>query len=192
MQADGYRVDTYQFPFLADERKVHSRLLERLFGIVDVRGDREVFMTYTSFNHAIDSALIWQYGGETQVLAVGSTAGDPQADGRFRPLNWDEFSRDVMVASHFSPVVGVYSLEGCVRQGFLPRLRAMNWRQSVTVPAEANRKVILLRARIQAALWTGSHLPYFVAAILLVNGWLIWRRRTRERAAGPAALPLPN
>jgi hypothetical protein len=174
MQAAGYRVDTYQFPFLADERQIHSHLLERLAGIVDVRGDREAFMTYTSFNHTMDSALIWEYGQEAQILSVGSTAGDP-ADKRFGPLNWQEFSHDVLVASHFSPVVGVYSLEGCVRLGFLSRLRQMSWNQPVTIPTEAHRKVIQLRNRIQAALWTGSHLLYFVTAILIVNGWLFWR-----------------
>ena len=62
IQSEGYRVETYQFPFLADERKVHSTLLERLFGIVDIHGNREVLMTYSSFNHAIDSALVWAYG----------------------------------------------------------------------------------------------------------------------------------
>jgi hypothetical protein len=96
IQRDGYPVETYQFPFLADERKVHSTLLERLTGIVDLRGDREVFMTYSSFNHPVDSALIWEYGPEAQLLAVGSTAGDP--DPKFGPLNWDEFSRDLIVA----------------------------------------------------------------------------------------------
>jgi hypothetical protein len=181
IQADGYQVETYQFPFIADGRKVHSTLLERLFGIVDVRGDREVFMAYTSFNHAIDSALIWEYGPEAQMIAVGSTAGDPELGARFGPLTWDEFSHDVVVASHFSPVVGVYSLEGCVHQGFLPRLKTMDWGQSVTIPVEASRKVIQLRARIQAALWTGSHLPYFAATILLVDLWLIWRRHTPNR-----------
>lgn len=36
IHSEGYAVQTYQFVFLADERKVHSTLLERLFGIVDV------------------------------------------------------------------------------------------------------------------------------------------------------------
>ncbi len=188
IQAAGYRVDTYQFPFLADERKIHSRLLERLAGIVDVRGDREVLMTYTSFNHTLDSALIWNYGPEAQLVAVGSTAGDP-ADTRFGPLKWEEFSRDVIVASHFSPVVGVYNLEGCVRQGFLSRLRAVNWSQPIIVPADGNRKVIQLRNRIQAALWTGSHLLYWIAAILIVDGWLIWRRTFRRVTRRQNAVP---
>ena len=182
IQSDGYRVETYQFPFIADERKANSTMLERFFGIVDVRGDREVFMTYTSYNHAIDSALIWQYGPEAQIVAVGSTAGDPEPGGKFNPLSWDEFTHDVIVASHFSPVVGVYSLEGCVRQGFLPRLKTMNWGQSFTIPAEANRKVIQLRTRIQTALWIGSHLPYLAAAVLLLNLLLIWRRHNGNRS----------
>ena len=127
IQGDGYDVETYQFPFLADERKVHSTLLERVFGIVDIRGDREVLMTYTSFDHALDSALIWAYGPEAQLMVVGSTAGDPEPGGKFGPLSWDELTHDVVVASHFSPVVGVYSLEGCVRRGFLSRLKTMKW-----------------------------------------------------------------
>jgi hypothetical protein len=181
IQAGGYPVETYQFPFIADARKVHSTLLERLFGIVDVRGDREVLMTYTSFNHTLDAALIWEYGPEAQTLTVGVTAGDPQPASRFGPLTWDELSRDLLVAGHFSPVVGVYSLEGCVQRGYLPRLKTMDWSRSVTIPAEASRKVIQLRARIQSAIWIASHLPYFAAAIFLVDLWLIWRRRAQTR-----------
>lgn len=190
IEADGYPVETYQFPFIADGRNVHSTLLERIFGIVDVRGNREALMTYSSFNHAIDSALVWAYGQEAQILVVGSTAGDPGVDARFGPLGWNEFSRDAMVASHFSRVVGVYSLEGCVHQGFLPRLRTMDWGQTVTIPAEALRKVIRLRARIQAVLWTGSHLVYFALIIALGDLSLIWRRRhaTRTSPVPPAAL----
>ncbi len=187
MQADGYRVDTYQFPFIADERKVGAHLLERLFGIVDVRGNREVFMTYTSFNHTIDSALIWAYGPEAQLLAVGSTAGDPH-DPRFRPLDWDEFSRDLIVAAHFSPVVGIYSLEGCVRQGFLPRLATMNWGECVTVATEAQTMIMRLRTRLQSALWTASHLLYFAVALALLNVWLLWRRSRKPRVGQPGAI----
>jgi hypothetical protein len=77
----------YQFPFIADEREVRSTLLERLFGIVDVRGDREVLMLYSSLNRAADSALIWQYGPSAQFIVVGITAGDPQPDARMGPLS---------------------------------------------------------------------------------------------------------
>jgi hypothetical protein len=184
IQTDGYQVETYQFPFIADERKVRTTLLERLVGIVDVRGDLEVLMTYTSFNHKLDSALIDVYGPDAQGVAVGVTSGSGT---RFASLNWEEFSRDLMVANHFSHVIGVYNLEGCVRQGFLPRLKTVNWNEPVTIPAETIHKATQLRSRVQTALWIGSYLPCFIAAILLALTWIIvrWkRRRNFQREAG--------
>ena len=56
------------------ERNARTTLLERIFGIVDVRGDQEVFMLYTSFDHKGGAAQIWRYGPQSQVIAVGSTA----------------------------------------------------------------------------------------------------------------------
>jgi hypothetical protein len=78
MQGNRYTVETYQFPFIADERDVHSTLLERISGIVDIRADREALMLYTSFNPALDSALIWVYGPEAQAIALGSTKAPMQ------------------------------------------------------------------------------------------------------------------
>ena len=176
MHAAGYPVETYQFPFLADARKVHTTLLERLFGIVDVHADREAFMTYTSFHPSFDSALIWAYAPEAQAAAVGSTSGDREPGTRFGPLTWDAFVRDVKVASHFSPVVGVYSLEGCLGRGFLERLETVDWSQPVTIPAAAVAGVEALRARIQSVLWTLARLPYIAGAILLANLALAYRR----------------
>jgi hypothetical protein len=181
IRAAGYSVETYQFPFLADEREVRSTLLERLFGLVDVRGDREVLMLYSSFNRTADSALIWQYGPSAQFIVVGITAGDPQPDARMGPLTWEELSRDIIVASHFSPVVGIYNLEGSVHRGLLPRLQALDWNQPVIISADQNRQMIRFRARVQAALWTFSRLPYFALAILIGNGWYLVRGRRRPR-----------
>lgn len=92
-------------PFLAEERAVHSTLLERLFGIVDVRGDDEVLMGYSSFNHAAGGGVPLMYGPRTETLAVGTTSDD-KAAGLTR-LSWEEFSRDLIVAAHFSRMVGV-------------------------------------------------------------------------------------
>ena len=183
IQARGYPVDTYQFPFIADERKVRSTLLERMFGIVDVRGNREVLMLYSSFNHAADSGLLWEYGPDAGAIAIGTTSGDSAVPAEFGPLNWTEFSRDLIVASRFTRVVGIYSLEGCVQRGYLARLRSMNWAQPVTIEHEGIRTVALLRTRIQAVLWMLSHVLYIAAAVLVLDAcaWLIWRQRVRKR-----------
>lgn len=195
MQDRGYSVQTYQFALIADERRAHSTLLERILGLVDVRGSDEVLMLYTSFNHEIGAALIWQYGSDAQTIAVGSTApsGDATADARLRPLNWEEFSRDLIVARHFSPLIGVYSLQGCVRQGFMPRLKTMNWNQPVVLSAESLRKAARLRRLAHTALWMGSHLLYFIAAFLLAIAWLVRQivlRRRRKRARSATSLDL--
>jgi hypothetical protein len=189
MRADKYAVQTYQFPFLADERKEHTTVLERLFGIVDVRGDTEVLMVYSSFNHKLDSALIWAYGPETQAIAIGVTNRDPSAP-RFVPLNWEEFSRDLQMASSYGPVVGVYNLEGCVQQDFLPRLEKLNWPAPVTIPAVTAAEAVRFRHRVQLVLWIASRLPYFGAGFAVVSvgliGWWL-RRRKRQIAISRAA-----
>jgi hypothetical protein len=182
IRSHGYQVETYQFPFIADERAVRSSLLERLTGIVDVGGDREVLMVYTSFNQSLDSALIWVYGPDAQAIAVGSTTG-PTSDPHFARLNWEEFSRDLMVANHFTHVIGVYNLEGCVRQGFLARLKNVNWNESVTLSAESVRRATQFRKRVQRVLWIVSNLPFFLAAILVVFVLMAtrWNKRRVRR-----------
>jgi len=153
-----------------------------------LKSDQEVLMVYTSFNHQLDSALISAYGPDAQAIAVGSTIGS-DSDPHFVPLNWDEFSRDLKVANHFSHTIGVYNLQGCVRQGFLSRLKTANWNESVIIPAESVRKAVQLRARVQRAIWIGSHLVHFVVVILitltLTIVFLRKRRQLRREAVQP-------
>jgi hypothetical protein len=186
MQSRGYKVQTYQLAFIIDERQVHTTLLERIFGLVDVRGDQEILMLYTSFTHQMGAASIWHYGPMAQTIAVGSTApsGDPVMDAKNPPLNWEEFSRDLIVAHHLSQVIGVYSLEGCVHQGFIPKLKTMDWTQAVVIPAGSMKLSEQSTKGIHAILWLGSHLLYFIVAFLLLGTWLMrvivrWRRRKK-------------
>ena len=180
MQADGYSVETYQFPFLADERKEHTTVLERLLGIVDVRGNVEVLMVYTSFHPSLDSAMIWAYGPDAQALAVGVTSGTPMGPS-FSPLEWPELSRDMIVASHYTRTIGVYNLEGCVAKGFLPKIQNLNWDQAVTIPAADAQRAVLIRSRVQSVLWIVAHLLYFAAAIMMAVICAIWWCRGRYR-----------
>jgi hypothetical protein len=186
MRARGYKVQTYQLSFIVDEREVHTTLLERIFGLVDVRGDQEVLMLYTSFTHQMGAASIWHYGPSAQTIAVGSTAysGDAATDAKIPPLNWEEFSRDLIVAHHFSQVIGVYSLEGCVHQGFMSKLKTMDWTQAVVIPAAALKLSAKSTKGIHSVLWLASHLLYFIVAFLLLGTWLVrvivrWRRRKK-------------
>ena len=146
-----------------------------------MRGNEEYLMLYTSYARRVGAAMIWSLGPHAQSIAIGSTDGTLPAGSGSGPLNWDEFSRDLLVASHFSHDIGVYNLEGCVRQGFLPRIEAMNWSGSVIIPAASVTRAQRLGMALRVALWIGSRVLYFAAAALFMLVWLILHRRARRR-----------
>jgi hypothetical protein len=183
IRSRGYFVQTYQLPYLPVERKAHSSLPDRLLGTVDVRGDQEVLMLYTSYARPLGAAVIWTLGPDAQAISIGITAGDPGANPA--PLNWSEFSRDLIVAGHFSHLIGVYDLEGCVVHGFLPRLKTMDWSQSVTIPADAIRRADRRRRMLELILWISSHLLFLVVVLLLAIVSIAWRWRIRRLEKNP-------
>jgi len=176
MQSQGYVVQTYQLPLIVAERKAHVTLLERLLGIVDVRGNEEVVMIYTSFNKALGSSIIWTLGPNAQRIAIGITVGGDRA------LNWNEFSDDLIVAAHFSSTVGVFNLEGSVQRDYLSRLETMNWNQSVSITAQALARAHRFLAVIIVVLWLGELAPYLVVVLILAFVCTTVRIRLRRRA----------
>jgi hypothetical protein len=179
MRAQGYFVQTYQLPFLPIERLAQSSLLDRLLGTVDVRGDQEVLMLYTSYAGPVGAAIIWKLGPDAQAIAICCTDGDPGANPAV--LNWNGFSRDLIVAGHFSHLIGVYDLEGCVRQGYLSRLKTMDWNQSVSIPADAIQRANHRLLVLGLVLWISSHLLYLTVVLLLAITLIAWRWRIRNR-----------
>ena len=181
LHARGYRVQTYQLPFIVAEREEHSTLIERLLGVVDVRGDEEAIMLYTSMVPEVGAGIIRVLGPDAQAIAIGSTMGDPSAGPRGRPLDWDTFSRDLLVAAHFTRTVGVYDLEGCVQQGFLERLRSMDWHPSVVIPAAKVRRAQQRAGAVRAIVRIGTWLPAIAAVgiLWLVAAFWLWRAHRR-------------
>ncbi|NPC82125.1 hypothetical protein HPC49_28395, partial [Pyxidicoccus fallax] len=154
IRADGHRVDTYQFPFIVDERQSRSTLLQRVAGVLDLPADREVLMLYTSFVRPHGAAVLWSYGPGAASIAVGITGGGVELPGAKLavPLDWTELSRDLRLAVRWTHDLHVFSLEGCVRQGFLSRLRTFDWDAPVDPPAIPARRVDAFRRAARAVL----------------------------------------
>jgi hypothetical protein len=180
IQAQGYPVETYTLPYGPVEQMVHTSVLDRLLGTVDVKGDEDDLMIYTSYARPVGSAIIPDLGSGAQGIIVGITDGPPPSGSGFGPLDWDEFSSDLIVASHFAHHLGVYNLEGCVQQGFLPQLKTMDWGRSVVIPAASVSRAHRHVMAFEIAVWILAHLLYFIAAILLLMIWLFWRWRLRR------------
>lgn len=182
MHADGYHVESYTIPLIVDERRVGSTLLQRLAGLVDVPTDREVPMLYSTLFRSYGPGVLWSYAPDAGSVAVGNTGGGVEIEGlKDLPLlNWDEFARDLRLARRWRDEVHVFSLEGCVRQGFLARLKAFDWEKSVAPPLRTARQVEMLRKVLRAALWISVY-PVVVLAGLIAVLWLLFRRRLRKK-----------
>lgn len=185
IHADGYPVETYQFPVLADERKTRSTLLQRMSGIVDIRADREVWMLYSSFIKRRSPGYLWSYAPQAQAIGVGSTGGGAESEAFSLPsLGWEELARDLRLAWYWSDQLYIFSLEGCVQQGFLKRIQKMAWDQPILFPSEAAEPVKAGRRALQGFLWINKNSPIILS--ILIGGFVLVetiRRLVRRRRA---------
>ena len=167
----GYRVESYVFPMIADERKVLSTLLQRIFGVVDIPADREVMMLSSSFVRPYGPGVIWAYAPEAQAIALGSTGGGIEIPiSGAEPLTWDELSRDLIHAWYWKNDLYVFSLEGCVQHGYLEKIKTLDWDRPILTPEALTRRVQGWRATLQSTLWAASHLT---TILLLLAGVLL-------------------
>ncbi len=169
MRADGHRVYSYELPFIADEEKTGSTLLQRLLDVTAVEVDQRVPMIYTSFFRPFGDAILWSYARSRESLGVGLTGGGVRL-GDFEspaPLTWEEFTRDLAIACRWCRQVHIFSLEGCVRRGFLERLEHHDWSRAARRPMPWAPVVASLRHLLQAILWVVAR-PWF--AVFLLGG----------------------
>lgn len=180
IRADGYPVHSYQFPFIVDERAARSTLLQRAAGLIDIDSDREVLMLYTSFIRPNGPGVLWSYGRQAQSIGIGSTGGGVELDIlEHRPLSWEELSRDLRLAWVFTDNIHVFSLEGCIREGYLNRLKDFEWDQPIFEPSEMAEKVERLRGPFKTILWVGTH-PILVAGGILAALFVLSRLRRKR------------
>ena len=153
IHADGYMVESYHFPLIEDDRDAGSTVVQRAAGLVDVAVDREVLMLYSSFFRPHGHSILWSYAQKAQAIGIGNTGGGIQAgaleNGPY--LTWDEFATDLRLARRSGKPIYVFSLEGCVQQGFLPRLVTFDWQKEVDLPATA--LVSAGRSSLHGLLW---------------------------------------
>ena len=163
---DGYLLETYHFPFILEGQNANPGFNHGLGGMVDVPVDREVLMLYSSLFQEDHSRLMWSYAGNAQAIGIGITAKGKlitplQAP---EPLTWEEFTKDLLLAKQHCKAVYVFNLEGCVEQGFLPRLVTFNWTNEVPKP----KTKVIKRARkgFSLFLWLIERPLIFLARVL--------------------------
>lgn len=151
LQAAGWRVESYQFPLLLEDRRAGSSFFQRFAGALDVPVQREVVMVYSSLLGPLGLGLLDAWAPGASAVAVGSTGGgvDP-----LPKLSWDELGRDLRLAARACDDVSVFSLEGCVQRGYLERLLDLDWSAPVEVPRlqRAGARAVTSAARVLSRL----------------------------------------
>ena len=91
-------------------------------------------MLYSSFARPHGAGFVWSYAPEAKAIGIGVTSAgvDTGMPVDSPPLTWDELERDLRLAWAWTDDMFIYSLEGCVRQGFFPRLKAFIWDQPIS------------------------------------------------------------
>ncbi|MFW5713069.1 MAG: hypothetical protein ACOCYU_00175 [Brevefilum sp.] len=182
IRADGYLVESYHIPLISEERRAKSTVLQRTAGLVDLETDREVLMLYSSFLRPDGASVLWSYAPEADSIGVGSTGGGVDVQGVIdvEPLSWEEFERDLRLCVMREKPVHVFSLEGCVNQGFLKRLETFDWKKRTRIPGSV-RKVNAFRTVTSVLLWILER-PWILLITLagLTGLGFLFRRRSKN------------
>jgi hypothetical protein len=185
---DGYEAHTYQMPFVADDRRAGTTVVQRALDIIDLPADVDVLMCSSCvpsarINGDLGGALIASYGPVADAIGVGSTSEDDAAwpDTTTR-LPWPALRRDLLLAAHHTDTIYVFSLEDCVERGLLARIATLDW--GAPARAEPAKRTLVggLRLLLLGVLVGGRFGPRTLAwAGWALAAWLWWRGRQRER-----------
>jgi hypothetical protein len=84
-------------------------------------------------------------------------------------LTWDALERDLQLAAHHTDTIYLFSLEGCVERGLLPRLNQIDW--TATPRPEVSKRLLVNSLRI--LLFIVMLAMRFSRPILAWSGWIV-------------------
>lgn len=195
---DGYEVHTYQLPLIVDDRIAGTTLIQRALDIVDLPADLEVLMCYSSvpvvgLRDNAAGVLIASYGASADSIGiVVSDSTTPVFDGA-NGENEDEavrcsgtaFEQNIVLAAHYTDTLYIFSLEGCIEHGLLPRIAAIDWHSQ----PQGRQKHGMLFACMRLALLVLLLIARFGRVIVAWVGWglaiaLLLRRKSPTEMKG--------
>ncbi|HEU4323589.1 MAG TPA: hypothetical protein VFS21_10620 [Roseiflexaceae bacterium] len=193
MRQDGYEIHTYQLPFVADDRRAGTTLVQRALDVVDLPSDLDVLMCSSAvpserLGSDLGGALIASYGPSADAVGIGGVSDEQEEDG-ISVLPWPALRRDLLLAARYTDTIYVESLEGCVERGLLDEIGALDW----SAPAQPWRRRRALVGAMRAAIFAVLTGARFGPRALAWSGWalaaLLWLRgrRATRRTAGAGA-----
>lgn len=180
IRADGYSVESYELPFVRDDRVSGTTLARRLLGLPAFAADRVVVRLHSSQARPYGPGLIAAYAPECAAVSIGDLA----AHDANQPLSAYEFWRDLQHVSGCGvPHVYIAGLPTLIANGWHDELLAGAWVRRTPPPRdEIHHQVARMRAGVRALLWAGARpqvlLPLLIPVLLLVRR-MVWRHDER-------------
>jgi hypothetical protein len=191
---DGYEVHTFQMPFVADDRRAGTTVVQRALDIMDLPADVDVLMCSSCvpserLDNDLGGALIASYGPSADAIGVGSAGEDGDVGEEVVRLPWPALRRDLLLAARHTDTIYLFSLEDCAERGLLDKITALDWDAPARAAPGKRALVRGLRWLLFAALIVGRFGPRTLAWA----GWglaaLLWWRGRRTGARPPTPSP---
>lgn len=163
IKADHYKVESYYASFIKDEVDLQQTAIQQATKFLDIKTDKEIPMLYSSFMGNPDG-LIKIYGIDLKLeaVAIGSTGGG--VDTTLPTLTYEQLVHDLNVAAKQSKEIHIFSLEGCVRKGYLAKLVDYKYDSSVVLDAKQIQSI----KKVQTIFRTVSTLLSYPTLFFLV------------------------
>lgn len=175
IHADGHISESYEVPFVRDDRVSRSTVARRLLGLPDLAAHQTVVRLCSSAARPYGPGLIATYAPEYTAVIIGNVDDGHQAN---HPLSLAELMRDVAhVAACGVKHIYINEMAHIFTQGWHEHIAQPTWlRQPLPVADETHRQVARMRAGVRALLWAGARpavlLPLLIPVLLLVRRML--------------------
>jgi hypothetical protein len=177
IRLDGFEVQVYQWPIIADDRRAGTTLLQRALEVVDLPADLDVLICASDLpldklGGDLGGSLIASYGPSADALWVSAIG-----------LGSKALRRDLLLAAQHTDIIYIDSLDVCVQRGLLTAIFALDWQARVR--PEPLRRILV--AFVRSVLFVILSSARFGFRVLAWSGWLLaallwWRSR---RKPGP-------
>lgn len=174
IHADGHQTESYEVPFVRDDRVSQSTVARRLLGLPDLAAQQTVVRLCSSTTRPYGPGLIATYAPEYTAVIVGNVDDDTN----HHPLTRVELMRDIThVAASGVKFIYIAEMAHIFAHGWHTHIAQSAWqRQPLPIADETHRQVARMRAGLRALLWAGARpailLPLLIPVLLLVRRML--------------------
>ena len=173
MQQDGYVVESYYASFIKDETKIGNTAIQQATKFLDIKTDKEIPMLYSSFFGNPDG-YYKVYGEDMGLKAVGVGSTGGGVDTTLPTLSYEQLVHDISMASKFADEVHVFSLEGCVKKGYLMKLADQQFNDKLDFNQEQIQAVQKIQKFVKLVSNALSYPTIFFLSIMLVVTGIFW------------------